>query len=113
MAEEYTLQEKFKITWDGILRNANKAEKQERLKQYFKVFSVFLHDEIKSKRKNIPEDESFLAVIDKNNVLPIMTSNILKSKQNMALFLEYTSYFLKVLKNKRYIQEIKPYFVCF
>ena len=98
MAEEYTLQEKFKITWDGILRNANKAEKQERLKQYFKVFSVFLHDEIKSKRKNIPEEESFLCFIEKNNVLPTMTSNILKSKQNMALFLEYTSYFLRLLK---------------
>ena len=27
-----------------------------------------------------------------------MTSNILKSKQNMALFLEYTSYFLRLLK---------------
>ena len=103
MSEEYTLQQKFKITWDGILRNANKPEKQERLKQYFKVFSVFLHDEIKSKRKNIPEDESFLVFIDKNNVLPIMTSNILKSKQNMALFLEYTSYFLRLLKYNEYL----------
>ena len=102
-AEEYTLQQKFKITWEGILHNANKPEKQERLKQYFKVFSVFLHDEIKSKRKNIPDDESFLVFIDKNNVLPIMTSNILKSKQNMALFLEYTSYFLRLLKYNEYL----------
>ena len=102
-AEEYTLQQKFKITWDGILRNANKPEKQERLRQYFKVFSVFLHDEIKSKRKNIPEDESFLVFIDKNNVLPTMTSNILKSKQNMAIFLEYTSYFLRLLKYNEYL----------
>ena len=108
MSEEYTLQQKFKITWDGILRNANKPEKQERLKQYFKVFSVFLHDEIKSKRKNIPDDESFLVFIDKNNVLPIMTSNILKSKQNMALFLEYTSYFLRLLKyNERLMSDDK------
>ena len=104
MAEqEYTLQQKYRITWEGILRNANKPEKQERLKQYFKVFSVFLHDEIKSKRKNIPEDESFLVFIDKNNVLPIMTSNILRSKQNMALFLEYTSYFLRLLKYNEYL----------
>ena len=102
-AEEYTLQQKFKITWEGILRNANKPEKQERLKQYFKVFSVFLHDEIKSKRKNIPEDESFLVFIDKNNVLPTMTSNILKSKINIALFLEYTSYFLRLLKYNEYL----------
>jgi len=103
MTEEYTLQQKYKITWEGILRNANKPEKQERLKQYFKVFSVFLHDEIKSKRKHIPEDESFLVFIDQNNVLPIMTSNILKSKQNMALFLEYTSYFLRLLKYNEYL----------
>ena len=101
--EEYTLQQKFKITWDGILRNANKPEKQERLKQYFKVFSVFLHDEIKSKRQDIPSDESFLVFIDKNNVLPTMTSNILKSKQNMAIFLEYTSYFLRLLKYNEYL----------
>ena len=101
--EEYTLQQKFKITWDGILRNANKPEKQERLKQYFKVFSVFLHDEIKSKRQDIPSDESFLVFIDKNNVLPTMTSNILKSKQNMAVFLEYTSYFLRLLKYNEYL----------
>ena len=104
MAEqEYTLQQKYKITWEGILRNANKPEKHERLKQYFKVFSVFLHDEIKSKRKYIPEDESFLVFIDKNNVLPIMTANILRSKQNTSLFLEYTSYFLRLLKYNEYL----------
>ena len=108
--EEYTLQQKFKITWDGILRNANKPEKQERLKQYFKVFSVFLHDEIKSKRQDIPSDESFLVFIDKNNVLPTMTSNILKSKQNMAIFLEYTSYFLRLLKYKCKIKILVFYF---
>jgi len=102
-SEEYTLQQKFKITWDGILRNASKPEKQERLKQYFKVFSVFLHDEIKSKKKNIPEEDSFLAFIDKNNVLPIMVSNILRSKQNMAIFLEHTSYFLRLLKYNEYL----------
>ena len=103
MSEEYTLAQKFKITWDGILRNANKPEKQERLKQYFKVFSVFLHDEIKSRRRDIPEDESFLVFIDKNKVLPTMASNILKSKANMSLFLEYTSYFLRLLKYNEYL----------
>ena len=103
MSEEYTLAQKYKITWDGILRNANKPEKQERLKQYFKVFSVFLHDEIKSRRKDIPEDESFLVFIDKNKVLPTMASNILKSKANMSLFLEYTSYFLRLLKYNEYL----------
>ena len=102
MAEEYTIAQKYKITWDGIIRNSNKPEKHERLKQYFKVFSVFLHDEIKSKNKNIPEDESFLVFIDKNNVLPTMTSYILRSKQNMSLFLEYTSYFLRLLKYNEY-----------
>ena len=98
MAEEYSIQQKYQITWEGILRNANKIEKQERLKQYFKVFSIFLHDEIKSKRKDTPADENFLIFIEKNKVLPILTSNILKSKQNMSLFLEYTSYFLRLLK---------------
>lgn len=63
------------------------------LNNILKVFSVFLHDEIKSKNKNIPEDESFLVFIDKNNVLPTMTSYILRSKQNMSLFLEYTLFF--------------------
>ena len=62
-----------------------------------------MHDEIKSKRQDIPSDESFLVFIDKNNVLPTMTSNILKSKQNMALFLEYTSYFLRLLKYNEYL----------
>ena len=98
MAEEYSIQQKYQITWEGILRNANKIEKQERLNQYFKVFSIFLHDEIKSKRKDTPKDENFLIFIEKNKVLPILTSNILKSKQNMSLFLEYTSYFLRLLK---------------
>ena len=102
MAEEYTIAQKYKITWDGIIRNSNKPEKHERLKQYFKVFSVFLHDEIKSKNKNIPEEESFLVFIDKNMVLPTMTSYILRSKQNMSLFLEYTSYFLRLLKYNEY-----------
>ena len=103
MSQEYTIQQKFQITWEGILRNTNKPEKQERLKQYFKVFSIFLHDEIKSKDKNIPEDENFLIFIEKNKILPIMTSYILKSKQNMPLFLEYTSYFLRLLKYHEYL----------
>ena len=103
MSQEYTIQEKFQITWEGILRNSNKPEKQERLKQYFKVFSIFLHDEIKSKDKNIPDDENFLLFIEKNRILPIMTSYILKSKQNMPLFLEYTSYFLRLLKYHEYL----------
>lgn len=108
MAEEYTIAQKYKITWDGIIRNSNKPEKHERLKQYFKVFSVFLHDEIKSKNKNIPEDESFLFFIDKNMVLPTMTSYILRSKQNMSLFLEYTSYFLRLLKyNEHFMSDEK------
>ena len=103
MADDYSIQQKFQITWEGILRNAYKIEKQERLKQYFKVFSIFLHDEIKSKRKDTPADENFLIFIEKNKVLPILTSNILKSKQNMSLFLEYTSYFLRLLKYHEYL----------
>ena len=103
MTEEFPLQKRFQISYDGILRNANKPEKQERLKQYFKAFSGFLHDEIRSKRKNIPEDESFLVFIDKNKVLPTITSNILKSKPNKALFLEYTSYFLRLLKYNEHL----------
>ena len=102
MAEDYTIAQKYKITWDGIIRNSNKPEKHERLKQYCKVFSVFLHDEKKTKNKNIPEEESFLVFIDKNNVLPTMTSYILRAKQNMSLFLEYTSYFLRLLKYNEY-----------
>ena len=103
MADDYSIQQKFQITWEGILRNAYKIEKQERLKQYFKVFSIFLHDEIKSKRKDTPAEENFLIFIEKNKVLPILTSNILKSKQNMSLFLEYTSYFLRLLKYHEYL----------
>ena len=103
MTDEYSTQQKYQITWEGILRNSNKIEKQERLKQYFKVFSIFLHDEIKSKNKDTPPDENFLIFIEKNKVLPILTSNILKSKQNMHLFLEYTSYFLRLLKYHEYL----------
>ena len=103
MTEEYSIQQKYQITWEGILRNSNKIEKQERLKQYFKVFSIFLHDEIKSKNKDTPAEENFLIFIEKNKVLPILTSNILKSKQNMHLFLEYTSYFLRLLKYHEYL----------
>ena len=103
--EKQTLAEKFKLTFDGIIRNAGKPEKQERLKQYFKIFSGFLHDEIKAKNrgKNIPNDESFLVFIDKNKVLSIITSNILKCTQNISLFLEYTSYFLRLLKYNEYL----------
>jgi hypothetical protein len=59
--EKQTLAEKFKLTFDGIIRNAGKPEKQERLKQYFKIFSGFLHDEIKAKNrgKDIPERFTF------------------------------------------------------
>ena len=103
MNQEYSIQEKYKITWDGIIRNSNKPEKQDRLKQYFKVFSIFLHDQIKSKRKDIPEEENFLIFLEKNKVLPIITSLILKSKQNISLFLEYTSYFLRLLKYHEYL----------
>ena len=103
MSDEYSIHQKYQITWEGILRNANKAEKQERLKQYFKIFSIFLHDEIKSKNKDTPPEENFLIFIEKNKVLPILTSNILKSKQNMHLFLEYTSYFLRLLKYHEYL----------
>ena len=62
MTEDYSIAEKYKITWDGILRNMNKKEKYDRLKQYLKVFSGFLHEEIKAKNKNkvIPDNESFL-----------------------------------------------------
>ena len=103
MTDEYSIQQKYQITWEGILRNSNKIEKQERLKQYFKVFSIFLHDEIKSKNKETPPEENFLIFIEKNKVLPLLTSNILKSKQNMHLFLEYTSYFLRLLKYHEYL----------
>ena len=103
MSDEYSIHQKYQITWEGILRNANKAEKQERLKQYFKIFSIFLHDEIKSKNKDTPPEENFLIFIEKNKVLPKLTSNILKSKQNMHLFLEYTSYFLRLLKYHEYL----------
>ena len=103
--EKQTLAEKFKLTFDGIIRNAGKPEKQERLKQYFKIFSGFLHDEIKAKNrgKDIPDNESFLVFIDKNKVLSIITSNILKCTQNISLFLEYTSYFLRLLKYNEYL----------
>ena len=103
--EKQTMAEKFKLTFDGIIRNAGKPEKQERLKQYFKIFSGFLHDEIKAKNrgKDIPDDESFLVFIDKNKVLSIITSNILKCTQNISLFLEYTSYFLRLLKYNEYL----------
>ena len=103
--EKQTLAEKFKLTFDGIIRNAGKPEKQEHLKQYFKIFSGFLHDEIKAKNrgKDIPDDESFLVFIDKNKVLSIITSNILKCTQNISLFLEYTSYFLRLLKYNEYL----------
>ena len=77
--QEYSIQEKYKITWEGIMRNSNKPEKQDRLRQYFKVFSIFLHDQIKSKRKDIPEEEDFLIFLEQNKVLPIITSLILKS----------------------------------
>jgi len=103
--ENQTLPEKYKLAFDGIIRNAGKLEKQERLKQYFKVFSGFLHDEIKAKNrgKNIPDEESFLVFIDQNKVLPKITSNILKCFQNIPLFLEYTSYFLRLLKYNEYL----------
>ena len=98
MTDDYTISQKYQIAWEGIIRNADKPEKQDRLKQYFKVFSIFLHDQIKSKEKDIPEEEDFLLFIEKNKVLPKITSHILKSKTNMSLFLEYTSYFLRLLK---------------
>ena len=100
MEENYPLPKKYKITWDGIIRNANKEEKEDRLKTYFKAFSGFLHDEIKARNKNkkISDEDSFLNFIDKNKVLPIMASNILKSKPHKGIFLEHTSYFLRLLK---------------
>ena len=103
--EKQTAAERFKMAFDGIIRNAGKPGKQERLTQYFKIFSGFLHDEIKAKNrgKNIPDEESFLVFIDKNKVLSIITSNILKCTQNISLFLEYTSYFLRLLKYNEYL----------
>ena len=94
---EYTQQEKYQITWEGIQRNSDRPDKRDRLKQYIKVFSSFLHDEIKSK-KDIPKEDSFLKYIEKNNCLPIMTSYILKCKNNTDTFLENASYFLRLLK---------------
>ena len=105
MTEDYSIAEKYKITWDGILRNMNKKEKYDRLKQYLKVFSGFLHEEIKAKNKNkvIPDNESFLIFIDRNKVLPALASGITKSKYHKVLFLEYTSYFLRLLKYNEYL----------
>ena len=105
MEENYTLLKKYQITWDGIIRNANKAEKQARLKEYFKVFVDFLRDEIKAKNKNkvIPPEDSFLIFMDKNKVLPILASHILKSQPNKVLFIENTSYFLRLLKYHEYL----------
>ena len=62
MTEDKTLSEKFTLTFEGIIRNAGKPEKTERLKQFFKIFSGFLHDEIKAKNKGtkIPDEDSFL-----------------------------------------------------
>ena len=104
MSDNHTLAEKYQLSFEGIIRNATKPEKQERLKQYFKIFSGFLHDEIKSKNKGkiIPDEESFLVFIDKHKVLSTITSYILKSRQHIALFLEYTSYFLRLLKYNEY-----------
>ena len=94
------LGEKYKLTWEGLLRNSEKPEKQERIKEYWKVFYDCLHDEIKarSKHKEIPEEDSFLIFIEKNKVLPTLVSLILKSKPHKGLFIEYSACFLRLLK---------------
>ena len=100
MSKEYTKLEKYKLTWEGLLRNSEKPEKQERIKEYWKVFYDCLHDEIKarSKHKEIPEEDSFLIFIEKNKVLPTLVSLILKSKPHKGLFIEYSACFLRLLK---------------
>ena len=100
MSKEYTKLGKYKLTWEGLLRNSEKPEKQERIKEYWKVFYDCLHDEIKarSKHKEIPEEDSFLIFIEKNKVLPTLVSLILKSKPHKGLFIEYSACFLRLLK---------------
>ena len=103
--EEYPPLKRYQITWDGIIRNANKPEKQERFKKYIKPFTTFLHDEIKARNKNkkISEEDSFLVFIDKNKVLPTLASYVLKSEINKVIFLDTTSYFLRLLKYNEYL----------
>ena len=105
MTEDKTLSEKFKLAFEGIIRNADKPEKTERLKQYFKIFSGFLHDEIKAKNKGtkIPDEDSFLVFLDQNKALSTIASNTLKCRENVPIFLEYISYFLRLLKYNEYL----------
>ena len=105
MSEEQTLSEKYQLAFEGIIRNAGKSEKFERLKQYFKVFSGFLHEEIKAKNKGIKisDEDSFLVFLDQKQVLSTIVSNTLKCRENIPLFLEYISYFLRLLKYNEYL----------
>ena len=78
MEEECSLSKKYQITWEGLIRNADKPEKQERLKTYFQALSKFLHNEIKLKNKNveIPDEDSLLIFMEKNKVLSTIASYI-------------------------------------
>jgi len=100
MEEECSLSKKYQITWEGLIRNADNPEKQERLKTYFQALSKFLHNEIKLKNKNveIPDEDSLLIFMEKNKVLSTIASYITKSKINKQIFLENTSSFLRLLK---------------
>ena len=103
--EEYTPIKKYQLSWDGIIRNANIEEKQERFKNYVKTFKTYLHDEIKAQNKNkkISDEDSILVFIDKNKVLPTLASYVLKSQINKATFIETTAYFLRMLKYNEYL----------
>ena len=103
--EEYTPIKKYQLSWDGIIRNANIEEKQERFKNYVKTFKTYLHDEIKAQNKNkkISDEDSILVFIDKNKVLPTLASYVLKSQINKSTFIETTAYFLRMLKYNEYL----------
>ena len=105
MEEECPLSKKYQLTWDGINRNANKPEKQERLKTYFQALTKFLHSEIKLKNIHveIPDEDSLLIFMDKNKVLSTIASYITKCPPNKQIFLENTSAFLRLLKYNEYL----------
>ena len=96
---ETTLAQKYQLTWDGIVRNSNKVEKRERLVQYLRVLSTFIHDEIKKKNsQEIPKEDSILFFIERNHVLATLTRFIIECPNTKDLFLEYVSYYLRLLK---------------
>ena len=96
---ETSLAQKYQLTWDGLVRNSNKVEKRERLVQYLRVLSTFLHDEIKKKNnQEISKEDSILYFIEKNHLLATLTKFIIECPSTKDLFLEYVSYYLRLLK---------------